>query len=711
MAQYTCILPANNSVYTSEDSPNTTFQTSPLKFSGKYFKAGMGSNRNTGYTMLTFDTSSMLTKKRIVSWSLEHTASSFTHTYGFISIDCVTTSVYANAKYEVPTIGTTLSEYVLVEDINNVTFNKMSLPERNIGAYQHFNIQNNTNIRTYKSDSYPFSDALTQNHKSMAVYFGVFLGATAYPTYGREMDMYYEYQILNHLNPTYRPILKVIVEDVVPSPQATTFISGFIDKKIDNVFSWEQKYLSYSDVINNLDAKDLEFISVKYRWRNKGDSVHIEKELVKASEYIVPANTFTSANIEWQVECSTNDGFTGYSPWYQLTTVDSISSAVAVSPKNVFLQGDENNTFEWQHVISTGSPQSRAELQYSTNGTSWTLFKTLIGSETSCIIPAGTLPGGSVQWRVRTYNTDSVTGTWSEPVTILVHASPTKPTISSITQTPHPVIKWQSAEQQAYEVKADDWTSGPIFGTVKSCQIPLWLADGSHTISVRIQSALALWSDWSDVQINVKNIGEENIALSAQPVPNGVNLIWTGSTKPYIIYRNGKPIALLEEGVSSFTDWLAVGNNNYQIRVVNGENYGLSNSVEAKTICRTGVISAINKIDWLSLHVKRSGTPTHTISNSVSVAKHYYSGRKNIVTEVSNHTERQHVVEYSYLPNERHAAEQIAALLGKTVIYKNPQGDIVIGVLQALNDKRDTASDLSLTIIENDWQEVGADVY
>ena len=123
----------------------------------------------------------------------------------------------------------------------------------------------------------------------------------------------------------------------------------------------------------------------------------------------MPAGTITDgANYEYCWVATDQFGVQWVSDWYTFNTIDATSTAEAASPVSALIDGDDDNIFTWRHIISTGSAQTKAELQKKTEDGDWESLVTVTGPETSTIIPGNSFTSGSWYWRVRTYNADSV---------------------------------------------------------------------------------------------------------------------------------------------------------------------------------------------------------------------------------------------------------------------------------------------------------------
>lgn len=450
--------------------------------------------------------------------------------------------------------------------------------------------------------------------------------------------------------------------------------------------------------------------SATVSWRN-GVSGTISTINVSGSEMScsIPANTVPSTEeLQWKVNVSFESGETAESDWATLTTIDSISSCALVSPVSTFIDGSVVNRFTWNHIIATGTAQSKYDLQYSTNdGASWTNIASAVESENQyCDVPADTIPAGTVLWRVRTYNADGAAGTWSDSATIVVQAAPAAPLITSATATPRPEIAWQSSGQQAYQVTAGGYNSGTVFGTAKTHKIPTFLPDGSASIRVRIQNEFGLWSKWATVDVIVANAGSGTVALSAiVDVNTDVRLTWqaTGEGIWHYIYRDGALIGRTVE--TAFTDHLAIGLCSYTVRAVAGDDYILSAPVTVDVACDTAVIADIDTFDWRELPHLRDAEPVVKASATRQVTYQHYSGRRFPLAEIAEYEDETYSFEYSFL--DRAEAMAVRGLLGKIVAVKTAHDECYVGVLEAMPYSTDwAATDVAFTVRAVDYKDV-----
>lgn len=501
-----------------------------------------------------------------------------------------------------------------------------------------------------------------------------------------------------------KPYLLLSMEEADMSLNQTPTTGAYLNRHAVAKLIWTLSTNAYGGAAVFTQA------SATVSWRN-GVSGTISTINVSGSEMScsIPANTVPSTEeLQWKVNASFESGETAESDWATLTTIDSISSCALVSPVSTFIDGSVVNRFTWNHIIATGTAQSKYDLQYSTNdGASWTNIASAVESENQyCDVPADTIPAGTVLWRVRTYNADGAAGTWSDSATIVVQAAPAAPLITSATATPRPEIAWQSSGQQAYQVTAGGYNSGTVFGTAKTHKIPTFLPDGSASIRVRIQNEFGLWSKWATVDVIVANAGSGTVALSAiVDVNTDVRLTWqaTGEGIWHYIYRGGALIGRTVE--TAFTDHLAIGLCIYTVRAVAGDDYILSAPVTVDVACDTAVIADIDTFDWSELPHLRDSEPVVKASATRQVTYQHYSGRRFPLAEIAEYEDETYSFEYSFL--DRAEAMAVRELLGKIVAVKTVHDECYVGVLEAMPYSTDwAATDVAFTVRAVDYKDV-----
>lgn len=448
--------------------------------------------------------------------------------------------------------------------------------------------------------------------------------------------------------------------------------NGSIVAANSTTFSWAEKASGCCyGVISRMSAK--------FRWRKSAsDTV---KEIAvpgTATSITIPANTFSGDSIQWQLSVTANSGVTTTSDWMTLSLTDVESTAVAVAPDRAVIDGASDNVFKWEHVISTGTAQTKAELQQSTDGSTWTALATVTGAANTWTAPAGTFTSGTKYWRVRTYNSKGSAGSWSAATQFIVLAAPATPPVSIVSTEPRPEIRWQSDEQQAYQVEIDGiYASGTRFGTGKTWKAPFYLADGSYTVRVRVQNEYGFWSPWGTAALPVTNVPGGAITLTAS-AENAVTLAWvdSGNYDFYIVYRDGTPITKTEE--HGYVDNMAIGACTYQVRGCYSGNdyYGVSAEVSVSVTPEYNVLYDMDAGEWLTM--KYSGLTNQPVTRSISrsIAEVRLSGYTYPVAERSKAKTATYDGNVVFL--NRDSAEKFEGMIGHLVCLKlHPSGGCI----------------------------------
>lgn len=506
------------------------------------------------------------------------------------------------------------------------------------------------------------------------------------------------------------PYLTVTVDEsdtIGLTLRETSPSSGTIIKTQDNTFTWR-----VAEDSANQCAPALEQASAVFRWRSgTSGTIHTINVSGNSQSVTVPANTFAgTTSIQWQVAVTANSGVVTTSDWVTLSTADATPTAAPLSPVDTVIDGSKDVLFQWQHSISTGTAQSKADLQKSTDGSTWTTLATVNGAARQWTCPAGTLTSSIKYWRVRTYNADGVAGAWSDAAQIVVIAAPTAPSIQIKSTGPRPSISWQTSEQEAYQVELDGKLSGGThYGTDKTWTSPAYLADGSHTVRVRVQNQYGMWSDWGTAALPVTNTPGAGITLTVQ-ASSVADLSWqtTGSYDFYLVYRNGKPIAKLTQ--TQYTDELSSGSTTYQVRgcYADSSNYGLSSAVAA-TITTGQYVTLYGIASGKKVTLKHCGLKNQPVQNAINRDIQYIF----MYGSTYPHAERSEFVTKKvggtavFLPDEDKAG--FDALIGELVCLKTQSGEMVIGYLNETSDTSRVNPDKSVvnfSIQQIDYAEV-----
>lgn len=436
--------------------------------------------------------------------------------------------------------------------------------------------------------------------------------------------------------------------------------------------------------------KSLTAVSGNFEYRVKGASTSTVHRVTPGAEnsfsFTVPANTFAAGDYEYRFTATDNLGQTTSTAWSAFTTHDTIPVATPLSPDSSLEDGTQAITFRWMHSNESGSAQTKAELQKSVDGSTWTTLGTVTGAANEYAAPAGIFSSGTWYWRVQTYNLDGVAGEWSDALSFVVVAGPTKPVIVIKDASPRPLINWQTSEQSAYQLQLDDIIDITEYGSEKTWRCPVYLDDGAHTFRVRSQNSYGLWSEWGSATFTVSHTAGGAIALTVD-ADHRAELSWSyaGSWTEFVVYRDGVAIAKTTD--YSYTDDYSVGTVRYQVRACASDgtyNYSLSNEVTVSVMPETVMMSALGSGNWLFLRLSTAQHRTNTVKASRTFSLTHLSGRKFPEAELTEFCDRS--ISVSYATDDETEKAALEALMGSPVCLKTPGGKMVIGILDTLSE-------------------------
>lgn len=469
------------------------------------------------------------------------------------------------------------------------------------------------------------------------------------------------------------------------SPSSGAFVNRFQK----NTFTW--------DAEDDTDLTQVCFAEVKqtsavFEWRVKNASTSKTISVSGATTACtVPANTFPSGTLEWRVKVTANSGTTTTSAWQEITTTDVTPTAKPVSPSGIVIDATIVNRFSWKHIISTGTPQSKADLQWSADGTTWNTLATVTGENQYYDVPANKFTSGTKYWRVRTYNTDNMASEWSDKAEFIAINAPSAPSIVIQSTGPRPRITWQTSEQEAYQLTlSSGYASGTVYGTEKAWRSPVYLADGRYTIRVRVQNKYGMWSEWSAAALPVSHTEGEAITLSVDAAHEAA-LTWqtAGSYDFYLIERDG--VAIARTAQKQYVDHTSIGSVTYRVRgcYADSDNYGVSNSDTAEILPETNMICDLETGVWLEMRLSETQLRTNRTSFSAGVSTVHLAGLAYPIEERSEQRDRALSVACAWPHAQRAAALALEALVGRLVCLKDRYGNMAIGSLPSLESNCD----------------------
>nr|DAW28829.1 MAG TPA: Oligo alginate lyase [Caudoviricetes sp.] len=466
-----------------------------------------------------------------------------------------------------------------------------------------------------------------------------------------------------------------------------------------------QQRFSYSPKANddNISIAIPTPATSKFRWRAKGSTAYTEIDIGSATEYTMPAGTMPKGAVEYQFNLTDTGGSTSTSAWVEISTEDTIPAAAPVFPNGTLVDSTNTIAFSWTYMNTSGTLQSRADLQISPDGTTWAVLKTVVGSTTETAVSTGAIASGSWYWRVRGYNMDGVAGDWSPPAHFQAVGAPPAPKINIEDASPRPIITWQTTEQEAYELTLDgEKIIG--YGTEKRWKSPKYLAPGSYTVTVCTQNSYGFWGEKSSLTFTITNTPGAGIQLAAQGAGAAVRLTWnTGGYDYYLVYRDDIAIARVTE--TEYLDYLSCGLCTYKVRgcYTESNNYGISAPLIVELYPRCPVIIDVETRAALWLELSEQQHRTYIMTRTRQTASYHIVGQERPSVDLSEFVDETLMVSAAFWADDRAGMRALEALLGRMVCLKTDSGELVVGVLTATAKTVDmfyTSYQLSVTNTE-----------
>lgn len=451
--------------------------------------------------------------------------------------------------------------------------------------------------------------------------------------------------------------------------------------------------------------------SATFYWRSRETDAYNTVSMSvsgKNATVTIAGGTFPTGAVYWYIGATDNTGSTTSTPVYAVSTLASDIDAQPVAPVNTVEISNDDITFTWRFASTSGEPQDGAELQYSTDGVIWVQFAEAEGTVTSVIAPPDTFHAGPVYWRVRAFNRDGESGSWSAPAQFVAYGAPEAPSVT-VDAVPFATVRWQGIGQASFEVEVDGKIYGPFLGTEKAYELYDYLDDGMHKARVRILGDAGLWSLWGETLFEIENVPESALTLRARTDVD-TELTWVGGSSGYHVYRDRKLIA--RTNGHSFTDRAALGTHEYRVveRLANG-NYNESALLTRTSDVRCMHIAALEDGDWIEIPhtLKSESDPAYSVS-AFAEFEHQDNSEFPVVS-VGPYTDESSRYSAVFLYTEQEEHRRFRALFRKPVILKTTDGVVMIGFLNAWERKPKTSRDkqyytaYSFTLQRIDWED------
>ena len=411
---------------------------------------------------------------------------------------------------------------------------------------------------------------------------------------------------------------------------------------------------------------------------------------------------------QWQEYHMYDEADGANAPYVEFVYTDTDAPHVVnvTYPVSATIVESASNTFTWSYYQEASQAQSHFDLQYSNdNGATWTTQANKVASATaSRVITANTFSSGVYLWRVRAWTkSGTVVGDWST-TSIIAQVNPVTTGVTCDGK-PKPKTSWTASEQQAFQIKMGNYDTGTIYSAAASYALPMYFNDNAYPLTMRTQNNLGVWSAWTEtIYAPITNTSGAEIVLSSWQAGYAVGLEWstTGTYTAYYVYRNGIPIAKVTG--KTYTDHLAIGNNEYKIRGILATGYYTLSNISTETVnLPFDMVSDISSISWKYLKYASGGPVSRNYNLSDNVSYLRFNGR---AYPVSVHDgQKSYKGSFAYSFTNHAEVETLKALIGKTVIYKDRRGNRIIGIMNEAPYNVSRIHDIAFTITATDYSE------
>ncbi len=393
-------------------------------------------------------------------------------------------------------------------------------------------------------------------------------------------------------------------------------------------------------------------------------------------------------------------------------------SANTTPPEVVGLHPDDENvkganpiTCAWSFSHITGMVQTDWKIYTVRNAGTPVLRASGSGAATSGTIPANALDPGLYEWYVKvtaTEDGDTINGQ-SEPRYMIVRYDSST---SSVTcdGKPQPTVSWESTWQAAFQIEFNGEKFKPIYSAATSYKLPLVYDDGVYPVRLRILDSEGNWTEWTEpIYADIHNTPPTSGTLTLTThIETGVAALnWTltdATAAFYTIHRDGVQIYAGNE--TSYVDLRGCGKCEYTVRAMMSD----SNCIAAKktiTVLPPSDLFILESEDGLISRLlvrHHPSRPSRRIDITPDTEFRHFAGRVFPVAVSEGHKTRG--ISGTAMFKTAAEAERLMALAGKTLIYKDRNGNSIFGVMTGVGRDSALAETMSWRIEATDGDEV-----
>lgn len=494
------------------------------------------------------------------------------------------------------------------------------------------------------------------------------------------------WRINSHRNSTNKPYVIIEYGDTPPDAPTSLYPSGATLSTRDIIrFAWSHNSPSGT----SQKSFDLEYSL------NGGSTWIAIAQTTLDQFYDMPVQTLPiSGTVRWRVRTTDfNDETSEYSTATFMLGIPPQKAPIPVSPISQYIDEKDKIRFEWIFTGGSASDtQSKADVEYSLNsGTTWTTAS-LTTANNYYELEALTLPKGNVVWRVKTYNAWNEASPYSEVKSFVIIGSPSTPLITDVSNKARPIIKWQTQEQQIYELEVLKeekviYKTGFIpDATVREHSIIDYLDNGEYLVRLRIINEFNLYSPWAERRFTISVIKPDSPNIIIYNGSYKVTIKTNSLLKSYV-YRDG---LLLGESINGiFEDYTGANHIEYKYFVRNidtNDSFNDSLIKIGKIRLSSNTIATIdNPKAFVKLEYGLDAIPGKNSNIKTDATLQHYDGREYPVVEYSEFGTEEKVLSF-HMETMKEVRDFINLIRQrKSLVYRDIDGDVVIGNVLALS--------------------------
>lgn len=442
---------------------------------------------------------------------------------------------------------------------------------------------------------------------------------------------------------------------------------------------------------------DSEVEQEAYEFSYKVNSGSWVTKTVNSSDrfYEMPAATITelSGTLDWRVRVKETSG-----TWsdYSLASVTlgalPQKPPILVYPVGDYVKNGSDIVLKWQFVSNTVEEQKKAEIKLKVGSGQWWNYSITTAQSLRANYLNDKLDpnfSGTVLWKVRTQNQFDEWSEWTDEAQFQIVGTPPIPTITSVSKTNKPLVKWTSTEQEAFALRVlsegkEVYNSGIVVGAnVRSYKLDEWLKSGTYTIELNVINKYDVKSPTAthtfDIAVDT-TLQKPTLGI----INTNLGLLIKSSSMTGEVYRDDVLIGNLKDGM--FEDYTGThdAKSMYFVRFIKDDNFidsdkrqGITNLLGKSTLALVE-----NPKDLLVLEYNLDANPKKKIDFEIETAKIPLNGKKYDFVEFGEGESEK--ITLNYLLEDMTAFIRLIKAR-KEVIYRDSSGFVFQGVISSFS--------------------------